>query len=143
MDYYDLTSGRKTASVCIPGFGVLWDLTMVSERGTVYFTDSNSSGEVFYSWDISKSQITDENSYTDIRRTAENPDTEGLAECRKWAERLEQAYGVDIRIWDEALEVHPFDYIFTEEYQVPAYRRDLAALNHEINFAGFLAIEVI
>lgn len=132
LDYYDLVSGRRTACVYIPACGSLWNCILDPEHETVYFSDFSSDG-VFYSWDLSKSKIRDANNYTDIRYTLDNPDIQGLAECQRWAERLEQTYGVDIRIWEEALQTQPFDYVFTVEYQVPAYRRDLAVLEEALS----------
>lgn len=131
LDYYDLASGRRTASVDLPGTDAVPNLVADPERNVLWFVqyDSQTSSQTLYAWDPSKSPVSDETVYTDRRYTAENPDTAGLALCREEARRMEEKYGVEILLWQDALSIQPVDYTYEPEYLVSAYRRGLQRLD--------------
>lgn len=60
--------------------------------------------------------------------TADNPDHAGLSRCRDYAQRLSETYGVEIRIWKEAVAVSPWDYALTPEHRYPVLLAQLKQL---------------
>ncbi len=122
LDYYDLDSGLRTASVTLDG---LWDLQTVTvdNRGYLWFlTDTNT----LCRWELRKSPVQDEMVYTNPWYTSDAPDVEGLALCQSEAERLSKQYGLEIHIWQDALEGPWAD--LTPEYRVNIYQQYLAEL---------------
>lgn len=112
LDYYDLASGRRTASVELAGselYGFQAD-----GRGNVYFLDLEGN---VYRWDCSATPTGDETVYTGPRTGLEDLDSSSLQVCKTYADTLGQRYGVDIRVGMEAVEVEPYDYHLVPEYQ--------------------------
>lgn len=128
LAYYDLESGKRTATVYVPELGNLWEVTKAGTGEMVYFRGSRSDPAVFYGWNLNASLTGDETVYTGGHYTAENPDTAGLARCQQEADRIGEAFGVEIRLWEAAAEVQPADYRITAEYQVAAYEKALVLL---------------
>lgn len=124
LDYYDLTTGKRTASVELP------DMTngkvLTSGKGMVWF----SCGGILYRWELALSKIKDEAGYIAPRYTLRDPDEEGLAAFEIRAQALERTYGVEILYWNEVSELAPWDYSFEIEYLTQSY---------EIGFAGLEA----
>ena len=120
LDHYDLTTGLRTASLSYP-----------SDETPIQITD-DSSGNVLilnsgclYRWDTEKMRINDGNHYTGPYYTAAAPDLPGLTFCQSYADQIGQRYGIEIKIWQEALEVLPWDYTVEEEYLVPLLEKNL------------------
>jgi len=102
LTYYDL-SGQHTAQVvlnqvhspiafCSDGTGV-WMLA----------TDGENTCHALYRWDVTKSVTADEQVYTGPLYTAENPDTEGIAQCAELANTYQKQYGVKLLLWKDAV----------------------------------------
>ena len=129
MDYYELASGRRTASLTLPDTGSAHSLTE-DGRGNIWllYTDGDSGEQTLCRWNLAKSGVSDDQVYTGRRFTAENPDTEGLAVCQAEADRIGEAYGVEILLWQDALETVPEDYTLRAEYRVEAIARSLEIL---------------
>lgn len=129
LDYYDLLTGRMAYSVPIPESVTPWFFTTDSENDRIYFlSHGDAESETIYRWDVQSNPTDDETVYTDYWYTQDNPDVEGLAACQAQADALSQRYGLDIRIWETAAEVQPWDYALTIEHQVPAIETALAQL---------------
>lgn len=124
--YFDLESGKMTASVTIPGLTGLGGVT--GDEEAVYLWAPDGAAGEFYLWELGKSPTEDKAVYTEPYYTAKNPDKTGLADCAAQAQELSKEYGVDIRIWKDAMALPGLEDAVTEEYQVSAYRRDLAVL---------------
>ena len=120
LDYYDLTTGLRTASVILPAEVIGWGYDRDPSHDHLYFY-GYGQGEYMslYRWDLDRSASNDEQIYTDTWHTPENPDEEGLAILRTKAEALSQRFGLDIRIWDRAVQVQPWDYDLAPEHRVP------------------------
>ena len=129
LDYYDLTSGKRTAGLTLPGSGNAWSL-VEDETGGIWFlyADGETGGEVLCRWDVTKSALSDSRVYTGRRYTAESPDLEGIEACREKAAEISQTYGVEIALWEDALAVQPDDYTFTPEHRVSAMEQALEVL---------------
>ncbi len=55
-------------------------------------------------------------------------DAAALAQCRSYADRLEQTYGLEIILGEDALAVQPWDYEFQPEILAPVLMRELEQL---------------
>lgn len=119
LTLYDLDKGTVCASVSLgnvpipvsvledPETGYLWLLTEAGEKMTLY------------RWDPTQTPSNDTQKYTTDLYTAENPDTQGLELCQQRVEALNEQYGVQIAIWEDAL-AEQGEYSFTAEYQTGA-----------------------
>ena len=136
LDYYDLTTGLRTASVILPAEVIGWGYDRDPSHDHLYFY-GYGQGEYLslYRWDLDRSASNDEQIYTDTWHTPENPDEEGLAILRTKAEALSQRFGLDIRIWDRAVQVQPWDYDLAPEHRVPVIEEMLQTV--ETAFSAF------
>ena len=131
LDRYDLVSGKRTASLMLPGVSKLWDLR-TDEAGKVWFF-CDAEDEPLCCWDPEKSPLTEEKLYTQPYFTAENPDEAGLAEMAARAEELADRFGIEILIWEDRPEGLPEDQVFVPEYLVPRYEQYLPVVEKVLN----------
>lgn len=129
LDHYDLDSGAMTASVILPESVAPWQYACDPENSYVYFLGhGEAESEILYRWDLSASPTGDNATYTDNWYTAQNPDAEGLAACQTQADALGRKYGLEILLWEQALEQQPWDYEITPEYRTGPLREALERL---------------
>lgn len=121
---YDLEAGREIAALTLPETvqPKFWTL----QGDAIWFYDA-ASGEICR-WDYAQSASSSKDGAVTVRYTAEAPDENGLETCRREAARLNNDYGVNIVFWDE-LPIFPENVEFDKEYQVPAIRQALEALD--------------
>ena len=100
LSYYHLNTGKCTARITIPG---LKTPKKIHSDGTYIWLLTEGPDATLYRWDISKSAVTEETVYTDILYTAQNPDTQGLAQCRAVADEYQKRYGVKLLLWQDAV----------------------------------------
>ena len=138
LSYYDLDTGYRTAEVTLPGISSVSEFVVAGER--IYFLGSTGEDTALYGWNITRSATRERLDHTDEVYTRDYRDTEGLANCTAWADRISDEFGVDLRIWEDA-QTEAENVTLVGEYQVPAYRRDLAALESALEKfpAGFFA----
>ncbi len=120
---YDLATGRRSAGIQLPGIQEVC-VAAVDDTGEYVWFATTSGG--LYRWEVAASPTADETVYITPRYTAQNPDTESLAQCQSRAEALETAYGVDICLLQEAAQ--PTNTTFDYEYQPQAFHQALDAL---------------
>lgn len=125
MDYYDLSSGKRTASLALGNVHPI--AFTVSDAGRCYILDDNS---VIYRWDMDTVTTEDETVYIGPRYTFHVPDAEGLAQCSAYAESLSQRFGLDIRLVTEAISRNPEEYDLIPEYQVTVIMDALTTLEN-------------
>lgn len=132
LAFYDLSTGCKTAQVYIDGLQHVSNVEAVPDKGLIWFLshDYATETQVMYRWNLAASAVTDKTVHTTARYTRDNPDTEGLLQCRKKADALETQYGVEIFL-EQALK-QPDDYDFEYEYQVKAFEKGLARLEQAL-----------
>lgn len=132
LDYYNLNSGLRVSTLEMENVGCLWSLDEDEENGYVCFLveEAGSGEEKLYRWDPQALPSGDETVYTGKYYTRDDPDTEGLAQCRGYAVQLGERYGLEICIGDDAAMVSPWDYDLETEYQVPLIQRDLEKLEN-------------
>jgi hypothetical protein len=142
LDYYDLRSAKRTATLTLDGLEPLFCFLGSDDPQTVWFLryDLQYGCEVLYSWDLTKTATGDHVSYLSSRYTAERPDYAGLAACREIADSLSEKHGVQILLWTDAVSFQPWDYTLVPEYQVRVIQEELKALEEFLSLypEGFL-----
>lgn len=128
LDYYDLESGKITATVTLEDLS-LCAIAAAPEEQKLYLMGSTEEGFVLCLWDISMTPGTDETVYTGPVYTAENPDTAGLEECKELARQIGEAHNIEVLIGADATAVQSWEYTLETEYQVPMIRRELEQLD--------------
>lgn len=124
VDTYQISTGKRIASVDLPG---ITELTCVgAEADIVWFVSEG----ILYSWDTTKSQVTDETLYKTFRFTREDPDEEGLQRVKERLTVLEQQYGVQFHYWEEPKNLVPWEYVFETEFIPEAYEAYLDELEY-------------
>lgn len=121
LSFYDLSSGRKTAAVSLPGVGT--PSAFLSDRWTGCFwflaTDPETGGAALFRWDPKSSAVEEDAVYTGTLYTAQSPDEAGLKNCESRASAINKTHGVRIRIWEEAVK-YPGSYTLEPEHQTSA-----------------------
>ena len=130
LDYYDLESGLRTASVELPGNLVPRFVEARVNSGSVVIMADDSAAEApaILIWQTDAASAPDETVYVSPRYTEENPDVSGLEACARMAEEISEQHGVEIRIAWEAAAQQPWDYVLELEYQPTVIRKQLERL---------------
>ncbi len=142
LSHYDLNTGLKTSTYTITSEYAPWSIQSHGEDLVAFLNfGANESEVLLYLWDPAALPAGDTTCYTGPHYTWYNPDVEGLAACAEYAQELEEIHGVNILIYEEALEVQPWDYTFEFEYQPKLLMRELEQLDQRLqNYPdGFLA----
>ncbi|MBQ9930197.1 MAG: hypothetical protein IJO72_05410 [Oscillospiraceae bacterium] len=122
LDYYDIVSGRRTASVKLDGIdGVS---SIYAYDGVVFFTAEG----VLYRWETALSLTQEQKLYTAPYYHYTDPDEAGLASVGQLVNWLEETYDVRILYWKEAEGLAPWDYSFTAEHDAQLYEQYLPEL---------------
>lgn len=100
LTYYDLNTGKRTAQVMIPGMQA--PAKLHSDGANVWILPADQESAL-YRWEISKSQLQEETVYTGPLYTAQNPDAQGLTQCRQQADEYQKQYGVKLLLWQDAV----------------------------------------
>lgn len=128
LSVYELTQGRSLGSVLLKDVMWVGPTVEATDGQHVWFAakEHSTGKDILCRWEHAAAGA-DEAVRLSTRYTAETPDTEGLALCRQLADELEEKYYVEILMHTDLVE--PSDYSFVPEYQVPAYRKALQALD--------------
>lgn len=131
LDYYDLSTGLRTATVELPGSIRPQFAEVRPDTGDVLVMAYDEMGNtpVLLSWEKDASPAQDETVYTGPRYTPENPDVVGLEQCTALAQRISEDHGVKVLIAWDAIAVQPWDYSLELEYQPAVIRDQLETLN--------------
>ena len=102
---YDLNSGKCIGRTVLPG--VRGPIAFSGDGSNVYMlaTDTENTCHALYGWKVEKSAVEDETVHTGALYTADNPDTQGLAESRALADAYQSQYNVRLLLWQDALNV--------------------------------------
>lgn len=129
LSLYDLRTGLHTAELETNEF--FYPRTFLpAPDGSVWIL---SGANTLARWYPPLSPADDDQIYTSPRRTPEHPDEVGLAQCAQRADELGKRFGVEIRLWKDALDVDMPEYILTPEYRVVALNASLDALESALN----------
>lgn len=105
LDFYDHTAGVKTASLTLQAAGELQAVCADRWSETLWLLteEAQSETQMLLQWDIHSSQVTEEASVVSPLYTADAPDSAGLEACQNRVDALDDAHGVRIRIWQNAI----------------------------------------
>ena len=135
VDYYDLNTGARTASLRIPGEIFPWKYVQTREN-QVYclLFDDTYQTDCIYRWDLDRSPVTDSAVYTGPMYTLAHPDYSGLDRCQLQADKIGSRHGLKIRLWQDAMERSPWDYDFAPEYLVPVLSQELERIDGYLSY---------
>lgn len=122
LTYYDLNTGKRTAQVTIPGMKS--PAKIHSDGANVWILPADQQNAL-YRWEISKSRVEDEAVYTGPLYTAQNPDAQGLAQCRQLADEYQTKYGVKLLLWQDAV-AHTGGHTLVAEHKTEVINKFLA-----------------
>ena len=133
LDYYDLSSCLRTASVELPGAPMLWSFRS-SEDGKVWFLyyGEEDPAPTLCCWDPALSGVEDLTFYGGTYYTPEAPDEEGLAQCQEYARQIGEKYGIEVLIYKDAVRSQPWDYDLEPEHLTGVIRRELELLDRNL-----------
>ena len=134
LDYFDLESGKRVASVQLDGVMGIADIVADAQNNWIWILENNAitDSQSLYRWEPELSPVSDPVDYTVQYYTAENPDVEGLLTCQTRADQLSEKYGVDITIWQDAAALEPENYDYQAEYNVLAYEHGFDVLEQAL-----------
>lgn len=135
LTWYDLDSGHRTHVLTLDRFHYPSDAQCTSDGLYLLTYDPTEDQNLLYRWDVKNSDslaVKDSVRYTSRYYSADSPDMVGLSQCHRMAEQLEERYGIQILIGDEAAKAAPWDYTFTPEYLVPFIQRELDLLQQRL-----------
>lgn len=127
LDYYDLATGLRTSSLHL---GEQYPESITEDgKGYIYFLTGMEDGtQTICRWAVSETPTDDEAVYTGPWYTWDAPNAAGLSECRAYAQRLSQTYGLEIAIISDAVNQNVPNYDLVPEYQVPVIMDALTQL---------------
>lgn len=142
LTFYDLETGRKTGSVSIPS-RIYWSGLTADAQGIVYVLlyDPSLGEDVLYRWDPDQTPVKDPTGYTAAYYPAEAPDRTGLAQCQERADSIGEAYGIQILLWEDALQYQPPDTTLEPEHLVSLLQQGLDQIEQALRQfpPGFLS----
>ena len=133
LAYYDLTTGKRSASTTLPGITRIWGMGGGADGQVWFFGNDTDGKERLYCWDTQKNPAEDETVYTAPWYTRESPDEDGLAQIKEKAKELGDRFGIEILIWNEATATAPADQFFTEEHMTQLYEYYFAKLEDALS----------
>ncbi len=133
LDYYDLDSCLRNASITIPGSPMLWSFRNTDDGCIWFLHHTDSSGITLCCWTPTRSPTNDNTFYGGTYYNEESPDVEGLAACEAYAREIGEKYGIEVLIYRDAVQVQPWDYDLEYEYQVPVIQRELELLDRNLS----------
>lgn len=120
FDLYSLETGARVSGVRLSG--VSRPCAVASDgKGIWFLTENTETGEpVLLRWDPGLSPVTDEQSCFGPLYTELEPDVAGLEQCDARAKELSERYGVQVLLYQDALELTGERHL-QAEYQPEAY----------------------
>lgn len=119
LNYYDLSTGKKTASIKIPDISQPQAFLADRWSGSVWIlvSDSTDGSTTLLRWNVKASAVQEDKIYVGTLFTAENPDAASMEVLDEQISALNKKYGVRIRIWSEAVK-NPGDHVLVPEHQI-------------------------
>lgn len=132
LEYYRLEEGLRISSL-------EWEClrrpdAIVSAGEDLYILvfDDSYEKHVIYRWSPEALPAEDDAVYTGPYYTLIQPDIDGLARCRIYANLIGQQNGIQIRIGPDAVANQPWDYELEPEYLVPVLEAELHLLEQRL-----------
>lgn len=141
LEYYDLASGRCTASLSLQTAEIPQDIAG-GKNGIVFFRcyDATEGHYTLYRWDTGMLSAQDQTDYRANFYSEAEPDGEGLKQCKAYAAEITEKHGITVLIYDDALKYAPSDYALEAEHHVPVIQQELQNLDDRLSAfpPGFL-----
>ena len=135
LDYYELNTGILRASILLEELQTPKAIANSKDHAVYILTyDPEADCDILYRWDVLR-QTPDPSNVTSCKteyHSADNPDMEKLSQCREYARSIGEKYGIQVRIWEDALAVQPWDYQFQPEHLVPVLQKELDLLDKRL-----------
>ncbi|MBQ8834418.1 MAG: hypothetical protein IJ001_05785 [Oscillospiraceae bacterium] len=130
LDYYDLETGLLTSSLTLEADFYPWCVESAG-NGQVAFLcyDEAYDCNTLYCWDTTALPSGNTQCYTGPYYTMDEPDYDGLAACTLYAQEISEKHGIQVLVYRDAVEVQPWDYEFTYEYQPRVLMQELKQLD--------------
>lgn len=127
LDLYDPQKGQHIAQLTLPAGLYPLDPVADSHRNCIWFLSFSpgSANPLLLRWNYTMSPCSEPVIRAVPRRTAEQPDLDGLEQCNIRADALSRQYGIEVLLWTDAVAAEPWDYRLIPEYQV-------SLLNHQL-----------
>ncbi len=136
LDYYELNTGITRASLVLDPLQTPKNIINCKGHSLYILAyDPDADCDILYRWDVLRQSP--EAGNTENRTfpyfSADAPDTVALVACREYANAIGETYGVNVRIWEDATAIQPWDYRFTPEHLTPILRRELQLLEEGLS----------
>lgn len=133
LDGYHLESGKQICQIHLPQDYRLIDIQPDPEADRLWLlcNDADIGTNHLISRDLS--DATNSPTFFQSRRNRENPDLEGLAQCKEIAKQLSQKHGVQIHIPTDVSAYSVGGYRLFPEFQVPLIRQMLEELDASLS----------
>lgn len=133
LELYHLTDAKRKASVALTGLQNIGSFQTDATGTYIWFRayDPQKQTDGLYRWDFQSNFVTDEKVYAGYRYTREDPDIEGLQQCKDRADALSGKYSITITVGEDVLQ--PAGGILVTEYQVPVIRQGLDVLESALD----------
>jgi len=133
LDAVDLKTGHRTASLSFTAETLPRSVVGLPD-GTVWFLnyDKNYGCDTLYCWNTTLSAVSDAHDYTGLYFTRESPDNDHIAECIQLAQTMEAKYGIEVLVYQDAVNFQPEDYRLTYEHQAPVLLQELQKLENNL-----------
>ena len=132
LNYYELNTGAIRSSLCLETTTTVKNIVNCKGHAVYILADDPAgNGPVLYRWDVLRQAPDPSNTavFKTVYSTADNPDLEALAACQEYAETIGRKYGIQVRIWEDAVQTQPWDYRFQPEYLAPVLQKELKLLD--------------
>lgn len=103
LSVYDFHTGCVVSKVALSGIDRILSASVDKWSRCLWLLVEENGVVSLCRWNPEKSKTGDSTSYVSPVYTLENPDTEGLAACEDRATDISKSYGVDIRLWRDAV----------------------------------------
>lgn len=131
LEYHDLSREICSAELLLNRFLLPKSVAALSRDTLAILTyDPQKDRDFLTLWDISAE--TGEDLSTVPYRSAEDPDTAGLARCREQAEALGRQYGITILLGEDAVQAAPRHCVLTAEHLIPILESELHLLEQRL-----------
>lgn len=140
LDYYDLDTGHRYAALSLGQLHTPIAMTNIGTDVCILLYDPAYDCHLILRWKIPESPLSPE-IYTDTYYSASSPNTAGIAACQAYADEIGAKYAIQVKVWEDATAVKPWDYDLEPEHLQRVIMEELSLLDQRLSQypEGFLA----
>lgn len=133
LTVYHLETGTRMSSLVLSSQASPIAITG-DKDGAVYLLCPGTDGQsTLYRWDYNQDVRSDSRIYTQLHHTRQQPDQAGLENCRAYAQKLSDRYGIRILVGKDAAAIQPWDYDLEPEHLVTVLMDGLNQLDRYLS----------